>query len=57
MNRLFIYLCYSTMMLWIFFPKIIFFQLIVVLYILGTTIDEMQPEEKRRNIKTKRGGK
>ncbi len=55
-NKLFMYLCYSMILIWMFFPKLIFFQLIVILFIMALTIEGMQykdtkgrkPGEKRK---------
>ena len=43
-NSFFIALCYLMILLWILIPKLIFFELIVILFILAMTLDNYNPE-------------
>lgn len=44
-----LYLCYLLILIWIFVPIELFFKLIVILFITGTTIDELAPIRKIDN--------
>ncbi len=53
MNKLFVYLCYSCILVWMIISDEIVYKLILVTFIIAMTIDELQP---RRIIKSKRTG-